>query len=224
MKKPSGLRNYSFVFLSILVLCCFLQTVHAGESNQKSEPVKTAPGKKTPARIGQQKAAQQGKITQGREAGHDFRAHHDYAHFTPKEREIWHNGTWRHETFQGRLGWWYVAGGMWYFYEQPIYLNGVLSFPLVVASLAFEAPEVPVIERPVIVQQQPQWAPQQTQFWYYCQTSNPPGYSPYISACPAGWVKVPTQITAPPPPPMPVAIPVANPTQVPAQVAPLQQQ
>lgn len=78
-----------------------------------------------------------------REARHDFRSHHDYRHFTDDERTMWRGGAWRHERYQGRLGWWWVVGGMRYFYAQPVY-----PYPQVVPSVVFE---VPVIPAPVIV-------------------------------------------------------------------------
>ncbi len=35
---------------------------------------------------------------------------------------------------------------------------------------------------------QPGTPPDQAGYWYYCQ--NPPGYYPYVTECPAGWVAV----------------------------------
>jgi|SRR3989338_6091551 len=29
----------------------------------------------------------------------------------------------------------------------------------------------------------------QPQYWYYCKTSNPPGYFPYVRECPGGWTQ-----------------------------------
>jgi hypothetical protein len=35
-------------------------------------------------------------------------------------RLAWEGGQWRHETHNGRLGWWWDVGGVWYFYPQPM--------------------------------------------------------------------------------------------------------
>jgi hypothetical protein len=35
-------------------------------------------------------------------------------------RLAWEGGRWRHETRNGRYGWWWDVGGVWYFYPQPI--------------------------------------------------------------------------------------------------------
>jgi hypothetical protein len=35
-------------------------------------------------------------------------------------RQAWEGGRWRHEVHNGRYGWWWDVGGVWYFYPQPI--------------------------------------------------------------------------------------------------------
>ncbi len=35
-------------------------------------------------------------------------------------RLAWGGGRWRHEMHNGRLGWWWDVGGVWYFYPQPM--------------------------------------------------------------------------------------------------------
>ena len=35
--------------------------------------------------------------------------------------EVWRGGNWVHDRHDGRLGWWWVAAGMWYFYPDPVY-------------------------------------------------------------------------------------------------------
>jgi len=32
----------------------------------------------------------------------------------------WDRGRWRHETRNGRYGWWWDVGGAWYYYDQPM--------------------------------------------------------------------------------------------------------
>ena len=112
----------------------------------------------------------------------------DYHHFSAHERGIWHGGSWRHETYQGRLGWWWVAGGMWYFFaERPIE-----AIPIIVPETAFEAP-VAIVQRHQVLNIRPQTQ----QFRYWCD--DPAGYSPGIASCPSGWKTVPAQAAPPPP-------------------------
>jgi hypothetical protein len=35
-------------------------------------------------------------------------------------RLAWRDGHWRHTTRNGRVGWWWDVGGVWYFYPDPI--------------------------------------------------------------------------------------------------------
>src|SRR5579871_4817525 len=35
-------------------------------------------------------------------------------------RLAWGGGRWRHEMHNGRYGWWWDVGGVWYFYPQPM--------------------------------------------------------------------------------------------------------
>jgi len=42
-------------------------------------------------------------------AGHAYRGH-----------LAWEGGHWRHEMHNGRMGWWWDVGGVWYFYPQPM--------------------------------------------------------------------------------------------------------
>ena len=35
-------------------------------------------------------------------------------------RLAWEGGRWRHEMHNGRMGWWWDVGGVWYFYPQPM--------------------------------------------------------------------------------------------------------
>ena len=45
-------------------------------------------------------------------------------------RVAWEGGRWRHEMHNGRMGWWWDVGGVWYFYPQamegpPAYVSDV---------------------------------------------------------------------------------------------------
>jgi len=60
----------------------------------------------------------------------------------------------------------------------------------------------PAYSPPVVVQAAPQTyvqppeASPPTQYWYYCPTSQ--SFYPYVNECPAGWVQVPPEPSAPP--------------------------
>ena len=41
--------------------------------------------------------------------GHSYRGH-----------LAWEGGHWRHEMHNGRMGYWWDVGGVWYFYDQPM--------------------------------------------------------------------------------------------------------
>lgn len=103
--------------------------------------------------------------------------HHDFGHFTPMERRTWVGGNWNHGWHNGRFGWWWLAGGAWYFYDAPVYpYPGYVSDYYVDEDQAAPGP-----------------------YWYYC--SNPPGYYPYVQSCATPWQPVPPTPPAPPPGP-----------------------
>jgi hypothetical protein len=97
----------------------------------------------------------------------------DFAHFSRDERAAWVGGAWHRDWHNGRFGWWWTVGGVWYFYAEPVY-----PYPLYVPPAEAEMPAG-----------QP---PAQT--WYFCD--NPSGYYPYVASCPTPWHEVPQ---APPP-------------------------
>ena len=53
----------------------------------------------------------------GGHSGPHFAFHHDFAHFSAGERAAWVGGRWNHAWHNGRYGWWWFAGGAWYFYD-----------------------------------------------------------------------------------------------------------
>jgi hypothetical protein len=59
-----------------------------------------------------------------------------------RERPAWRNGVWHHERRFGRDGWWWEAGGAWYWYEQP--MDGP---PTYVSQVRFVNPSVSDVER-----------------------------------------------------------------------------
>ena len=112
--------------------------------------------------------------------------HGDIVRFEAHDMYRWHSGGWRHSWHDGRLGWWWVVGGAWYFYPQPVY--------------PYPDPYIPptvIVEQPPVVVQVPPPAPAPVQvvktpapqFWYYCEAAR--GYYPYVASCPSGWKTVP---------------------------------
>jgi hypothetical protein len=102
--------------------------------------------------------------------------HTDFAHFSPAQHTAWVGGHWNHSWHNGHFGWWWFAGGAWYFYDSPIY-----PYPTYVADEYVEDDSYGYGGGPT---------------WWYCQS--PPGYYPYVQSCGAPWQPVPA---SPPPPP-----------------------
>lgn len=97
-------------------------------------------------------------------------------YFRPPVWGVWRGGGWRHTWYGGRFGWWWVAGGVWYFYPQPVY--------------PYPDPYAP----PTYVAATPS-GPAPPATWYYCPTSKT--YYPYVTTCTADWQAVPAT-SAPP--------------------------
>jgi hypothetical protein len=121
-----------------------------------------APGVAAPANLG---PAMQHRF--------DFRGR-DFGSFTPQEAGIWRAGQWHHGWHQGRFGWWWGAGGAWYFYDAPVY-----PYP------EYVSPDVVFGDEPMVVYS----ATPSAAYWYYCY--DPPGYYPYVPTCSTQWVPVP---------------------------------
>ena len=127
---------------------------------------------------------------------HDFRGR-DFHQLSPGEQAEWQHGRWHHNWHGHRLGWWWDAGGFWYFYPAPLY-----PYPDMIASDDVEpAPEA--ADQAGQDQDQPDedqdQAPQGAQdagpapmgSWYYCPASK--SYYPYVHDCAGGWQEVPAK-------------------------------
>ncbi|MEO6974386.1 MAG: hypothetical protein ABI144_00765 [Gallionella sp.] len=103
--------------------------------------------------------------------------HGDFRHFDRDDYRLWHRGVWHRSWHDGRYGWWWITGGEWFFYPQPVY-----PYPDPYNYVPLPA---------VVVQPQPPepLAPQPQQYWYYCDAAH--GYYPYVATCPGGWRAVP---------------------------------
>jgi hypothetical protein len=101
--------------------------------------------------------------------------HGDIRRFHEHDWNVWRGGHWTHGRHDGRMGWWWVTGGLWYFYPSPVY-----PYPS-----PWEPPPVTLVSPPAGMAP----PPPATQYWYYCEASN--SYYPYVATCPAGWKQVP---------------------------------
>ena len=105
--------------------------------------------------------------------------------FGDRDLGVWQGGHWRHGRHDGRLGWWWIAAGVWYFYPRPAYPYPDPYTPPVVVVNQPPAAVVPP-PPPVIVQPQPA-----ARLWYYCDSAK--GYYPYVPSCAEGWQPVAAQ-------------------------------
>jgi hypothetical protein len=114
----------------------------------------------------------------GPERGHDAGRWHGggIEHFHERDVHMWREGHWEHRYRDGRYGWWWLAGGFWYFYPAPIYPYPDPYVPPVVVAPPAPPPAVAA-------------APPPPQYWYYCDSAS--GYYPYVPSCLSGWRPVP---------------------------------
>ena len=105
----------------------------------------------------------------------------DIGRFHERDAHHWAEGHWYHGRHEGRLGWWWVIGGLdaalWYSYATPIY---PYPDPYTPATTIVVQPAEPVVVAP---------PPDAPAIWYFCRSSNT--YYPYVSSCPEGWERVP---------------------------------
>ncbi len=108
---------------------------------------------------------------------------HDVRYFNDHDRVVWQGGAWQHGYHHGRYGYWWYAGGAWYYYDAPVY-----PYPVAVSDTYYSddaAEDTGALTQPEVPQ---------AGSWYWCD--DPPGYYPYVSTCSAPFRAVP----APPPP------------------------
>ncbi|AHI67833.1 hypothetical protein NX868_24320 [Burkholderia thailandensis] len=99
----------------------------------------------------------------------------DFGHFAPHDNLRWRGGHWSHGWHGGRYAWWWIVGGVWYIYPEPIY-------------------PYPTYVPPAVVEQAPPPVPRglpPARAWYYC--ADPQGYFPYVASCNVPWQAIPIQ-------------------------------
>jgi hypothetical protein len=94
-------------------------------SAQAQEPPHRGEGQAKPAAPAAHPAPRTGQVRgpQGPQGGHFAHGNFPQRNFGGHPyhgRLAWEGGRWRHETHNGRLGWWWDVGGVWYFYPQPM--------------------------------------------------------------------------------------------------------
>jgi len=118
--------------------------------------------------------------------GHDRHWRGDGPRFGEHDMVRWRGGRWHHGRHDGRQGWWWVVGGVWYLYSAPVYpYPDPYQPPVVMVEQPATVVAPPVYAPPPA----PVAAPAPAQYWYYCES--PAGYYPYVSQCPSAWQKVP---------------------------------
>ena len=128
----------------------------------------------------------------GMRGGRDFSHERQF----PREREVWRGdrrtldvwrgGNWHHGRHEGRDGWWWIVGGIWYFYPVPVYpYPDPFTPPAVIINQQPQTSEPPVTAE----------VPPQPQYWYYCDSRK--AYYPYVSTCPESWRAVPAEPPVP---------------------------
>jgi hypothetical protein len=89
-----------------------------------------------------------------------------------RDLSVWRGGQWRHSWHNGHFGWWWFAGGSWYFYDEPVY-----PYPDYVSDDAYDDDGDAA------------YGP--GGLWYYCDA--PQGFYPYVQSCMDPWRPVPAQ-------------------------------
>ena len=103
----------------------------------------------------------------------DWHEHGDVHRFHHDDYHHWREGRWFNGPHEGRNGWWWVVGGLWYFYPSPVYpYPDPYTPPTVIVETTPASPTV--VAPPSNV--------------YYCP--NPAGYYPYVPQCYTPWQKV----------------------------------
>lgn len=113
-------RRPRIVVSLVSIVTAFALSAHAEEQNKPSskdgsKPAVQAP-RSGPARTGQApgRGPQDGRYARGSLPERNFGGH------VYRGRQAWEGGRWRHEVHNGRYGWWWDVGGVWYFYPQPM--------------------------------------------------------------------------------------------------------
>jgi hypothetical protein len=119
-------RRSRMILPLVSIVTAFALSAHAEEPNRpprKQGPVKPPVQAVRPGALPGH-GPQVGNFARGNLPARNFGGHVYHG------RMAWEGGRWRHETHNGRLGWWWDVGGVWYFYPQqmdgpPAYVSDV---------------------------------------------------------------------------------------------------
>ena len=96
---------------------------HKPQGQGQGKPVAPAARPAAPhvgAGAGQVRGPQGPQGFQGPRVAHGNFPQRNFGGRAYRGRMAWEGGQWRHEMHNGRLGWWWDVGGVWYFYPQPM--------------------------------------------------------------------------------------------------------
>jgi hypothetical protein len=186
--------NYKHL-LGLLILSASAAASHAADKNPPPRPAPARPAAVQPHMAGpMEQHAGPGGVHPGPGGVHEGMMRHDAPHYAFRDHDVrhfghddlvrWRGGRWNQTCFDGRCGWWWFAGGQWYFYDTPVY-----PYPVVVSEVAYVEP---VAAAPVVVAPPPIRVAAPPKLYYYCD--NPRGYYPQVANCNTEF----RQVAAPP--------------------------
>jgi hypothetical protein len=115
--------RFKIVVPLVSMLAVFALSAHAEDQTKGNPP----PGKPAPKAAVQTPKAVQGRppgpVVGGRPDAHFARGAAPARNFGGQPyrgRLAWEGGRWHHEVHNGRNGWWWDVGGVWYYYPQPM--------------------------------------------------------------------------------------------------------
>src|SRR5215510_15307968 len=105
----------------------------AGPAPQSNQVAPPHAGRAAPPHAGQARVnpgAAGGPPPHGRSMARGPAPARDFGGRPYRGQLAWEGGRWRHEMHNGRYGWWWDVGGVWYFYPQrlagpPAYISEV---------------------------------------------------------------------------------------------------
>lgn len=120
-----AVRRLTIAVPVMSMVACFAFAAQAQEpSKQPQGQGKNAPvGRQGSAAVPRNGAAPQVRGPQGPQGQRMVRGNFPARNFGGHPyhgRLAWEGGRWRHEMHNGRYGWWWDVGGVWYFYPQPM--------------------------------------------------------------------------------------------------------
>ena len=102
--RMNASNRSKFILPLVSVLMAFAVSAHAEEDHRRDHPGPAHAGPGHPA-----PHFARGPIPSRNFGGHAYRGH-----------LAWNGGRWRHEVHDGRDGWWWDVGGVWYYYPQAM--------------------------------------------------------------------------------------------------------